>query len=104
MSKISKWLEDDKHLPEFLRDFHDQKDVFKLIDKTWPQKDPNHCVDWVRAHVYVIDRFLRFMALCGYTLQRTRVQAEFSDLGAAITEMKKKEAAVLAQLLKGAQP
>jgi hypothetical protein len=70
---IAQWLESGKHLPEPMRDFHDQKDLFKSIHYLYQDNEnfkasPN----WADAHVYVIDAFLWFMASRGYTLQKTR--------------------------------
>lgn len=66
----------EKHLPIFMRDFHDQKDLFKAISMTYPE----HPVSWVDGHCYTIDRFLPFMAKHGYTLQRTRAKMRFADI------------------------
>ena len=70
------WLKDHLYLPSFMRDFHDQKDLFKTIDHFWNPKD----VSWVQAHIYVIDYFLRFMAVHGYILQRCRKKIAFQDI------------------------
>lgn len=64
------YLNSDQWLPWFMKDFHAQKDLFKTIQQMWP----NDKVNWVDAHVYTVDRFLRFMALHGYTLQATRMR------------------------------
>lgn len=70
------------YLPPRLRDFHDQKDVFKAVhqlievDKHEYAKD----VSWVVGQCYVIDIFLWFMAKRGYTLQRSRMPFAFRDL------------------------
>lgn len=34
MDPLSKWLVSGEYLPEFMRDFHDQKDVFKAMHNT----------------------------------------------------------------------
>lgn len=82
------WLKSGKYLPEFLRDFHDQKDVFKAIHEMYAVQDKEYTdnMSWRAAHVYVIDCFLWFMARRGYTLQRTHRKGEYRDLGADITE------------------
>jgi hypothetical protein len=66
--------------PDFLKDFHDQKDLFKIIhlragDLEWCEKT----VDWSLGHVYVFDRFLWFMARRGYTLQESKENVDFKD-------------------------
>lgn len=89
MSKsLSAWMSAGKYLPPFMRDFHDQKELFKTIDDA-TIKRPDDLVkrpDWVSAHCYVIDVFLWFMAQRGYTLQRCRKQAEFRDIEADLKE------------------
>lgn len=99
------WREAGKHLPWFLRDFHDQKDVFKLVhDLTRPSKldltirHPN----WVEGQVYVIDTFLWCMARHGYTLQRSRARLPFESLADNIAAMSKSESAAFNGLLPGA--
>jgi hypothetical protein len=83
---IEAWLKSGRYLPAPLRDFHDQKEVFKAIDETIRQdqaaliKRPT----WVEAHCYVIDVFLWYMARRGYTLQRTRTRGAFRDLDADV--------------------
>ena len=80
------WLKSGKYLPAPLRDFHDQKDVFKAIDDT-VKPDPTGVVQrpsWIDAHCYVIDVFLWYMARRGYTLQRTRRKGEYRNLAADI--------------------
>ena len=82
MNKPKKYLEQERHLPEEFKDFHDQKDLFKTIHKLW--LDDNELlekVNWVDAHCYTIDFFLWFMALNGYKLQKIKSkQFEFYDL------------------------
>jgi hypothetical protein len=88
------------YLPEPLRDFHDQKDLFKTVhglvakrraeEKAQGQHYPYlDDVTWVAAHVYVIDFFLWFMARHGWTLQRSRQAVEFDDLDARLAEAEK---------------
>ena len=79
--KLKKWLEKGEHLPEFLRDFHEQKKVFKTIHSLYQDDEtakvmPNWCI----GHQYVIDWFLWYMASRGYTLQKSRKNIEFKDL------------------------
>lgn len=103
-----KILENTRYLPSFMRDFHAQKDLFKCIF-SWVlkgrDKDPSsrHCTDglnWANTHVYVIDFFLWFMAVHGYTLQRDRrTKGEARDLHETVSsfmeELREQERAVL---------
>lgn len=82
--KLEQWLKSGEYLPEVMRDFHNQKDIFKCIheridisNSDAPYKD----INWVSGHCYVIDVFLYFMARRGYTLQRSRKKGiEFNSL------------------------
>ena len=90
-SKVYKWMQSGKYLPQFMRDFHDQKDLFKLIyyvfnDDTNKDRVP----DWITSHCFVIDWFLWFMASRGYTLQKTRTKLDFPEEIFSIGEYKKK--------------
>jgi hypothetical protein len=95
---IKSYLKTGAYLPKPLRDFHDQKEVFKtmhaMID---PANESIKSVGWVQGQCYVIDIFLWFMAARGWTLQRSRVKADFRDLDADIEarreERRKMEAA-----------
>ena len=83
---IDEWLKSGKYLPVVLRDFHDQKDVFKAMHEIvklgtdYHERRPT----WIEGQCYVIDIFLWFMARRGYTLQRTRRRGNFRDLGADV--------------------
>lgn len=73
MDTLFEWLRSGKHLPEPMRDFHDQKNLFKSMHflqqkSDGADKNPN----WIQGHIYIIDFFLWFMASRGYTLQKTR--------------------------------
>lgn len=79
---IDLWLKSGKYLPRVLRDFHDQKDLFKALHRT-TNLDGNEYVkdiDWVKGHIYVIDIFLWWMAKRGYTLQKSRYKTNFRNL------------------------
>lgn len=81
---LAAWIKEGKHLPEVMRDFHDQKDLFKAMhDLQQPSqfaKNPADALDFATGQTYVIDRFLWFMARRGYTLQRSRAHLPFRDL------------------------
>lgn len=83
VTEFSTWMDEAKYLPPPMRDFHDQKQIFKAmhdlieVDKHAYAKD----VSWVVGQCYVIDVFLWFMAKRGYTLQRSRAKFAFRDLG-----------------------
>lgn len=73
MKNLTEWLKTGEYLPDFMRDFHDQKDLFKAIHSAYRNDDPaGRMPSWVTSHIYVVDWFLWFMASRGYTLQKCR--------------------------------
>lgn len=86
------YTESSAHLPPFLRDFHDQKDLFKTI---WGRMDLSNFPEvirelgWMNFHMVIIDIFLWWMAKRGYTLQRSRAKVEFLGLQEDIEEYEK---------------
>jgi len=88
--QLDAWMKAGKYLPDVLRDFHDQKDVFKAMHDLQKPASPAdtisgaYSVDFVTGQCYVIDRFLWFMARRGYTLQRSRARMPFRDLHADV--------------------
>lgn len=74
MIDLATWLKSGKYLPSPMRDFHDQKLLFKRIQEMsdrykWLENEqPCFRV----SMCYTIDVFLWFMAMHGYTLQRSR--------------------------------
>jgi hypothetical protein len=99
---LQKWMQSGKYLPRFMRDFHDQKDVFKAIHEIINENEAARRIGWVDAQIYVIDVFLWFMARRGYTLQRSRVKCEFLDIDKTIADQNEaRRAAYLAVLPMG---
>lgn len=73
VENMNKFLLEGDYLPDFLKDFHDQKDFFKSMhylyqDSEGAKEKPN----WRDGQIYTIDWFLWFAASRGYTLQRCR--------------------------------
>ena len=99
--QLRQWRDDQKHLPEFMRDFHNCKDLFKAISEYIVCEDdhPANQVNCKQAHSYTIDVFLWFMAEHGYTLQRSRARHEFTDLHERIRQMNNHRRAALTALL-----
>lgn len=78
MDRLSQWLTSGEYLPSFMRDFHDQKDVFKAMHNTITNANDNG--NPRDGHIYVVDTFLWYMARCGYTLQKSRKDVPFKDM------------------------
>ncbi len=96
------WMEAEEHLPRFMRDFHDQKDLFKTVETFFsePQKE-HYFIPWVKAQVYVIDRFLWFMAIHGYTLQKARKKVDTVDIRQTLENASAERQGRSAKVLKG---
>ena len=78
---LQDWLHSGEYLPEIMRDFHDQKDLFKVMHTLYADSDSiKEIPGWVAGHIYTIDCFLWFMASRGYTLQKSRKNVEFKSL------------------------
>ena len=95
--QIRKWLKKQKHLPKFLRDFHDQKDVFKTIGGM--QNPPYQELSWIDGHCYSIDKFLWWMAVHEYTLQKCRAKQPFKNMRETIKAKEDKETEVFKKVL-----
>jgi hypothetical protein len=100
---ITAWLKTGKYLPKFMRDFHDQKDLFKAMHTIIVDINKGDLKDisWVAGHIYVIDVFLWFMARRGYTLQKTRTTLPFRDIEEDIAVITKQRQDTETTLLKG---
>lgn len=99
------WLDSAEYLPEFMRDFHDQKDLFKTIHELVNAHDGTKAISWGDAHIYTIDVFLWFMARRGYTLQRSRTKCDFLDIHETIeAQNKARRDAVMAALKSALAP
>ena len=99
------WQKAKKMKPVILKDFHDQKDLFKTLFDLMPYEDKEdendfYRINWTQAHVFVIDKFLPFMAMHGYTLQRSRKKVLFFDINKTIKEFKDKIAEQFNRMLK----
>lgn len=82
---LDSWMKSGQYLPDFMRDFHDQKDLFKAVDEVAQRSIANgnrdiENVSWRAGHVYTVDIFLWVMAKHGYTLQRTRRRFPFREI------------------------
>jgi hypothetical protein len=79
------WREDAQHLPEFMRDFHDQKNLFKALSSSFENSD--ECpINFRDGQIYTIDWFLWFMAIHGYKLTKTTANVEHKDIDDAISQ------------------
>ncbi len=103
--KVAELLESKKYLPPVLRDFHDQKDIFKAMHVI-VQESPENFIKrptWIEGQCYVIDMFLWFMAKRGYTLQRSRIKCDdFRDLESDVAAVNQHREQQFASILKGA--
>ena len=84
---MQKWLDNGRYLPKFMRDFHDQKDLFKAMH--FVQDCDYTQIGFRKGQIYVIDSFLWYMAKRGYTLQKSRKKLEFQNFQEDIEKFKK---------------
>jgi len=71
-----------------MKDFHDQKLLFKWLAFIQKTSDhiPNYHINWVEAHVFVVDVFLYCLAKHGWTLQRNKSDLPFKDITERLQE------------------
>lgn len=102
-TNIEEWLKSGEYLPEVMRDFHDQKDLFKAIHQCIDVEGHAYAksVNWIAGQCYVVDIFLWWMARRGYTLQRTRRKGAFRDLLEDVSQQTEKRDAAFTNLFKG---
>lgn len=101
------WLKSGEYLPDWLRDFHDQKDFFKALDEVAQRSVENgnseiKDISWRAAHIFTVDIFLWMAARHGYTLQRSHKRKRsitFDDLFSFITDAKRRRDAQSARVL-----
>lgn len=103
MSNPETYTQDKHYLPDFMKDFHDQKDLFKAIHELYKDNESLKKMpqSWVDNHIFVVDYFLWFMGQHGYKLQKVRKKGvEFYDLQATIDQMKGRSVQRFAEILK----
>lgn len=100
--KANEYVSSGEHLPEILKDFHDQKDFFKAIYHNCGEtSDVLKDVNWMQAHVLTIDVFLHWAGLHGYKLQKSRAKGvEFYDIEETINAFKAKQSELFSEMLK----
>ena len=99
--KLKDYLDSGNYLPPIIRDFHDQKDLFKKIGSIVQEREELKGLNWVMAHIFTIDVFLWFMARHGYTLQKSRQRnIEFESLDKSVGEFKAQQGNTMMNLIK----
>lgn len=102
MEKLQQYLDSGEYLPDFLEDFHDQKTLFKRLDRIVKARNDSYTkdVNWVSGQVYTIDIFLWFMAKHGYTLQKSRKKVLFHDIHEELEEYENESREIRAKIMK----
>jgi len=99
-SNLKNWLESLEYLPKFLRDFHDQKDIFKVIHHIYSgNSGTEEMPNWISAHMYTIDWFLWYMASRGYTLQKCKKNLEFKNMEDDLKSLEEVKHEMFSQML-----
>lgn len=105
-ARFKAWRDAGKHLPPELRDFHDQKAVFRAMhaiqEASLNAKGVVRRPNWVEGHCYVIDQFLWFMASHGYTLQKSRADLPFASLSQTVEDAEAQRRQGFARMLQEA--
>lgn len=107
--EFDKWRESGKYLPDFMQDFHDQKDLFKALHEVVERANERNSghrnlnATWTDYHIYTVDIFLWVMAGHGYTLQRARKKFGFPSIHDFVSAAKDRYRAMTASVLFGAR-
>lgn len=86
VAAFDQWRRSGAYLPDFMRDFHDQKDLFKAMQDVVERSNEKHGghralnATWTDYHIYTVDIFLWVLAAHGYTLQRSRQRFGFASI------------------------
>ena len=100
--ELQKWIAAAKYIPDVMRDFHDQKDLFKTIHATINTEKCQYVKDisWISGQCYVVDIFLYYMAKRGYTLQKSRAKLPFRNLQEDVSNCKEAYDKAFAEYMK----
>lgn len=104
MSKtFDEWRKEAEHMPPFMRDFHDQKDLFKyigaIVDKENKGGHRDLGITWVDGHIYTVDFFLWLMAAHGYTLQKSRKKFAFRDINETLKNERERQLEAFSKMI-----
>lgn len=99
--QVAEWRKAGKYLPRFMRDFHDQKDLFKAMHDliAVDKHDYAKRVDWIAGQCYVVDIFLWHMARHGYVLRKSAVKLPFDDIDVTTTEANERARNLMARAM-----
>lgn len=101
--------EDGKYMPDFLMDFHNQKDFFKVIFHFYElelakqgKKAPQD-YNWQQLHIYSVDILFYCMIRFGYRLSRSRKRLPFLDYDTVEDKLRSYNRILFYSLIKGAE-
>lgn len=101
---FDQWRKSGDYLPEFMRDFHDQKDLFKalqdVVERSNERNGSHRALNatWTDYHIYSVDIFLWVMAGHGYTLQRSRRKFAFASVYDFVSTSRERASQALASI------
>jgi hypothetical protein len=101
--ELNAWIKSGEYLPDLMRDFHDQKELFKTLHQTVNVKGHKYAgdVSWVVGHCYTVDIFLWWMAQHGYVLRRASKKRGYRDLETSLSTARQARSHQLLSALKG---
>lgn len=108
--EMQAWRKRGDYLPEFMRDFHDQKDLFKALQEVVDRANAKHensshrslSASWSEYHIYTVDIFLWVLSAHGYTLQKARRKFAFRDIYEFVKEARDRAQTASAAMLSSA--
>ena len=103
---INEFRKQHKHLPSFLKDFHDEKDFFKAMYDMYAKELERAlpAYNWRDNHIFCLDFFLWFCALHGYGLQKLRAKdVQFRNIKETIKSYNEKSLNAFSKILNSEQ-
>lgn len=86
--RIEVWRKELNFLPPYLRDFHNQKDLFKVLHWVWmPHGGIGELINFRSGMTYMMDGFLWTLARHGLVIYRSSARLPFEDLDEKVSAL-----------------
>lgn len=103
---LARLIADGDHLPEILRAYDDQDQLFRAMHGLTGWNDDDHCasdVTHITGNKYVVELFLKFMAEHGYVLRKDPQLAGARDIETSLAQFEQKEREVRQSMIESAE-
>ncbi|NTF17993.1 hypothetical protein G6L37_06220 [Agrobacterium rubi] len=103
--ELARLIADRMHLPDILREYGDQEDIFRAMHGLTGWNDLDNVssdITHIEGREYVVDLFLPFMAQHGYVLRKDPELAGARDLDTSLGQFEQLEREARQSLIDGA--